>query len=282
MCRILSKKKFRRGREFAGARTQIMACWRGRSLPQTERVFCQTCKKEVKKTEEIVILISAGTIPGKRSAQTAQSELYARAFSQFGVSCVLDGGWGEVSGLAERMDGLLLSGGGDIHPRFYGRSISGQAACVDEQRDERERDLLRCFCEKRKPVFGICRGIQVLDVYFGGTLVRELCTAHLHENTKHSIVTAESGYLRGMLGERLTVNSYHHQAIRTLGRGLLVTAVSDADGVIEGIEHEALPVSAVQWHAERMIEGVCRDTDASMRPLLAHFVSQVRNSCVMV
>ena len=259
-----------------------MACWRGRSLPQTERFFCQTCKKEVKKTEDIVILISAGTIPGKRSAQTAQSELYARAFSQFGVSCVLDGGWGDVSGLAERMDGLLLSGGGDIHPRFYGRSISGQAACVDEQRDERERDLLRCFCEKRKPVFGICRGIQVIDVFFGGTLFRELCTAHLHENTKHSIVTAESGYLRGMLGERLTVNSYHHQAIRTLGRGLLVTAVSDADGVIEGIEHETLPVSAVQWHAERMIEGVCRDTDASMRPLLAHFVSQVRNSCVTV
>lgn len=245
-----------------------------------ERFFRQICKKEVKKTEDTVILISTGTIPGKRSAQTAQSELYARAFSQFGASCVLDGGYGDVSILAERMDGLLLSGGGDIHPRFYGRSMSGQATSVDEQRDERERDLLRCFCEKRKPVFGICRGIQVVDVFFGGTLFRELGTAHLHESTIHTVVTAENGGLRGMLGERLSVNSYHHQAIRTLGRGLVVTAVSDADGVIEGIEHDSLPVSAVQWHAERMIEGVCRDTDVSMRPLLSHFVTQVRRACV--
>jgi putative glutamine amidotransferase len=242
--------------------------------------FRQISKKEMKKTRDTVILISAGKIPGKRSVQTAQSELYARAFQPFGASCVLDGGCGDVSVLAERMDGLLLSGGGDIHPRFYGRNLNGQFASVDEQRDERERDLLRSFCEKRKPVFGICRGIQVVDVFFGGTLFRELGTAHLHESTIHSVVTSENGGLREMLGERLSVNSYHHQAIRTLGRGLVVTAVSDADGVIEGIEHDSLPVSAVQWHAERMIEGVCRDTETSMRPLLARFVAQVRQSCV--
>lgn len=236
----------------------------------------------MKKTENTVILVSAGTTPGKRSRQTAQSELYARALQQVGAIGVLDGCHGDPEQLAERMDGLILSGGGDIHPAFYGQAISGQAVSVDEQRDERERDLLRCFCEQEKPVLGICRGLQVIDVFFGGTLFRELGTARLHENTIHTVITSEGGSLREMFGERLLVNSYHHQAIRTLGHGLLVTAVSEADGVIEGIEHEELPIMAVQWHAERMIEGVCRDTKRSMRPLLEQFVSRTQRWEAMI
>ena len=228
----------------------------------------------MKKTEDIVILISAGTIPGKRSAQTAQSELYARAFSQFGVSCVLDGGWGDVSGLAERMDGLLLSGGGDIHPSYYGKHLTGLDTSVDQQRDEREWELLQQFCERKKPVLGICRGIQVIDVFFGGTLFRHLGTAHVHDTTIHTVVTSEGGRLRSLFGETLPVNSYHHQAIRTLGAGLHVTAVSDADGVIEAIEHDSLPVMAVQWHPERMIESICRDTEVDMGPLFAAFLAE--------
>ncbi len=236
----------------------------------------------MKKTENTVILVSAGTVPGKRSAQTAQSELYARALQKVGAIAVLDGGCGDPMALAERMDGLVLSGGGDIHPAYYGQIISGQAMSVDEQRDERERELLRCFCEQEKPVLGICRGLQVIDVFFGGTLFRELGTAHLHESTIHTVITAESGSLRDLLGESIAVNSYHHQAIRTLGRGLIVTAVSEADGVIEGIEHETLPVTAVQWHAERMMEGVCRDTKISMRPLFEQFVSRIRQCAAVV
>lgn len=173
------------------------------------------------------------------------------------------------------MDGLILSGGGDIHPRYYGQKLSRKILGLDEQRDEREWELLRCFCQRKKPVLGICRGIQVIDVFFGGTLFHELGTVQLHQNTIHTVITSESGGLRPLLGERFPVNSYHHQAIRTLGRGLSVTAVSDADGVIEGIEHEALPVWAVQWHAERMLEGVCRDTEASMAPLFARFIQQL-------
>lgn len=213
---------------------------------------------------------------GKRSAQTTQSELYARALECVGAAGVLDGGYGDPEWLAERMDGLILSGGGDIHPAFYGQVISGQAMSVDEQRDERERDLLHCFCKREKPVLGICRGLQVIDVFFGGTLFRELGTARLHENTVHTVITSESGSLREMFGKSLLVNSYHHQAIRTLGRGLIVTAVSEADGVIEGIEHEELPITAVQWHAERMIAGVCRDTKTSMLPLLEQFICRTR------
>lgn len=79
---------------------------------------------------------------------------------------------------------------------------------------------MRWFCAKKKPILGICRGMQVVDVFFGGTLFRHLGTAHVHDNTLHTIITAESGRLRPLLGEKLAVNSYHHQAIRTLGAGL--------------------------------------------------------------
>lgn len=229
----------------------------------------------VKNTENTVILVSSGTISGGRSRQVAQSELYARALARFGGSMLLDGGFGSAETLAERTDALLLSGGGDIHPAYYGRHLTGKdAARVDQRRDEREWELLRQFCARKKPVFGVCRGIQVIDVFFGGTLFQHLATAHVHESTIHTVVTSEGGWLRPLLGASLPVNSYHHQAIRTLGAGLCVTAVSDADGVIEAIEHETLPVRAVQWHPERMVDGLCRDTDAEMGPLFADFLAR--------
>ncbi len=231
--------------------------------------------QEVKNTANTVILVSTGTVCGRRSRQTAQSELYARALSRFGAAAVLDGGYGSEETLAERADALVLSGGGDIHPAYYGKQLTGMDTSVDQQRDEREWELLRVFCARRKPVLGICRGIQVIDVFFGGTLFQHLATAHVHENTIHTVVTAQDGWLRPLLGESFPVNSYHHQAIRTLGAGLHVTAVSDADGVIEAVEHERLPVWAVQWHPERMVHGLCRDTDAEMKALFCDFLARI-------
>ncbi|MGN1030327.1 MAG: gamma-glutamyl-gamma-aminobutyrate hydrolase family protein [Butyricicoccaceae bacterium] len=226
----------------------------------------------MKNTKNPVILISAGTCAGERSRQTAQSELYARCLAACGAAGVLDGGCGPVC--PERFDGLLLSGGGDISPELCGMKHGERLRGIDRARDEREFALLEAFCAAEKPVLGICRGIQVIGVAFGGTLFEDLPTAELHRNTVHSVVTAESGGLRRPLGERFSVNSYHHQAIRTLGTGLRVTAVSDADGVIEGVEHEILPVWAVQWHIERMTEGICSDTNKNMRPLFERFVRQ--------
>ena len=208
-----------------------------------------------------------------RSRQTAQSELYARALARLGCTAVHDAGYGDARILAQLMDALVLSGGGDIHPLYYGKHLTGMDTSVDQHRDEREWELMRWFCENKKPVLGICRGMQVIDVFFGGTLFRNLGTAHVHDNTLHTIITAESGRLRPLLGEKLAVNSYHHQAIRTLGANLHVTAVSDADGVIEAIEHDTLPVMAVQWHPERMIDGLCQDAEADMLPLFSTFLT---------
>lgn len=233
-------------------------------------------KQEVKNTKNPVILISTGSMLGKRSRQITQSELYARCLTQFGGIAVYDGGYGDAAQLAEWCDGLLLSGGGDIHPSYYGKYLTGLHTSVDQQRDEREWELLQQFCERKKPVFGICRGIQVIDVFFGGTLFRHLGTAHVHDTTIHTVITSENGRLRSMFGENLPVNSYHHQAIRTLGAGLYVTAVSDADGVIEAIEHDSLPVMAVQWHPERMVTSICRDTEVDMEPLFTAFLAQCK------
>lgn len=109
---------------------------------------------------------------------------------------VHDAGYGNAALLAERMDALVLSGGGDIHPLYYGKHLTGLDTSVDPHRDEREWELMRWFCAKKKPILGICRGMQVVDVFFGGTLFRHLGTAHVHDNTLHTIITAESGRLR--------------------------------------------------------------------------------------
>lgn len=231
--------------------------------------------QEVKNTANTVILISSGTISGKRSRQVAQSELYARSLELFGGIGLLDCGCGSAEYLAEKADALLLSGGGDLHPSYYGRNRCEVDTDVDERRDAREWELLRQFCARRKPVLGICRGIQVIDVFFGGTLFQHLTTAHVHQNTVHTVVTSENGWLRRMVGEKLAVNSYHHQAIRTLGNGLRVSAVSDADGVIEAVEHDSLPIRAVQWHPERMMQDLCRDTNADMHPLFDAFIQMI-------
>lgn len=198
-----------------------------------------------------------------------QSVLYADALARAGGIGLLDCGTGDADVLAERTDALLLSGGGDLHPAYYGSSMDGTDGDVDEQRDKREWELLRAFCARRKPIFGICRGMQMIDVFFGGTLFQHLATAEIHQHTIHSVITSENSWLRPLYGECFSVNSYHHQAIRTLGIGLRVAAVSDADGVIEAVEHESLPIRAVQWHPERMIHGLCRDTQADMQPLFA-------------
>ena len=95
-----------------------------------------------------------------------------------------------------------------------------------------------------------------------------------YDRAVHKVTIKKGTPLYDIIGaEQISVNSYHHQAIRTLGAGLHVTAVSDADGVIEAIEHDTLPIMAVQWHPERMIDGLCQDAACDMLPLFAAFLA---------
>ena len=154
---------------------------------------------------------------------------------------------------SDEYDGLLLSGGADMHPRYYGEEINGSVG-IDEARDAAEMELLRRFVEAKKPVMGICRGHQLINVFFGGSLTQHIDTASDHRadgDSVHSVDSEEGSILTSLYGKQFHVNSNHHQAIEGLGDGLRIVQTSDADGIIEGIEHTTLPIIGVQWHPER-------------------------------
>lgn len=161
-------------------------------------------------------------------------------------------------------DALLLTGGGDVDPALYGDAPDPHTNFVNRERDESEIALVRCFLDNGKPVFGICRGIQVLNVALGGRLIQHLpdCPAsrgaegHVQvdgRDVRHPVLLVQESRLAAALGMELEVNSAHHQALdpAAVGEGLRVAARSPA-GVIEAIESDTLPVLAVQWHPERM------------------------------
>lgn len=153
-------------------------------------------------------------------------------------------------------DGLLLAGGGDIDPARFGAGNRGSRG-IDPARDQAEFALLDAFLGAGKPVLGVCRGHQVVNVWLGGSLIQDLCPAlapaHSGEggDKVHPVRAAGGSLLHRLYGPAFAVNSAHHQALGRLGRGLSVTARS-TDGVVEGVEHDALPLVSVQFHPERM------------------------------
>ena len=176
---------------------------------------------------------------------------YLRAFSSAGatVCASLD-----ISRAAS-CSGLLLPGGGDIHPRHYGQPCRG-ARGIDEVRDAAELALTATFAAVGKPILGICRGLQLLNVYFGGTLHQDIM-GHAQQNgvdRVHSAYT-DDALLCLLYGGRCLVNSAHHQSIDCLGAGLRAIEWAD-DDTIEAVRHETLPIFAVQWHPERTCSGM--------------------------
>ncbi len=152
-------------------------------------------------------------------------------------------------------DGLLLAGGSDMDPSYFGQEDRGSLG-IDRDRDRTELALLDAFLGAGKPVLAICRGCQVVNVWLGGNLIQDLGERNpLHlrmdRDQVHQICAKSDSILCRMYGERFSVNSHHHQGIDCLGRGLRATAYSD-DGVVEAIEHESFPLVAVQFHPERM------------------------------
>lgn len=155
--------------------------------------------------------------------------------------------------------GLLVPGGGDMDPALYGQADAGSIS-PDPALDRRELALIRQFAEAGLPILGICRGAQLLNAAFGGTLIQDL-PGHSKENGTdrlHPIRAASGSRLARLYGERFTVNSAHHQAAGRIGRGFGVTARA-ADGVVEAMEHRTLPILAVQFHPERLTGALRRE-----------------------
>ncbi len=191
-----------------------------------------------------------------------------------------------LDAIYQRLDGVLLPGGGDINPQAYGQQAHETIDSVDDARDSIEMTLTRKAVADDLPIFGICRGVQVMNVALGGSLLQDIPSMVEHaarhtidkereprSKVLHDVRIEEGTRLAQIIGESVVpVNSIHHQALGNIAPGARVTAYS-SDGLKEGIElpdkHFAL---AVQWHPEDMI-----DDDPRMQALFDAFVDAARN-----
>jgi putative glutamine amidotransferase len=173
-----------------------------------------------------------------------------------GVAVVLTPNADLANFYLKSLDGLLLTGGGDIHPKHFGAKLPKMKLDLSpEERTSFELRMARGFLKAKRPVLGICLGCQTINVVLGGTLIQDLPTEkpHTRDHTEgnHRIFLNKGTRLRKLVGqESLHVNSRHHQAISKLGRGL-VSAAWSTDGVIEAIESNNHSfVFGLQWHPE--------------------------------
>ncbi len=181
----------------------------------------------------------------------------------------------------EDFDALLLPGGDDIDPSYYGEE---NTAChdIDKKLDELQFSMLNDFVKAKKPVLGICRGHQVIDVFFGGSMIQNVEHTETHvwledDDNVHEIRAEEGSILYRLYGERFSVNSAHHQAAKKIGDGLKVTAYA-ADGIVEAFEHESLPVFSFQFHPERMSYEKRRTDTVDGSPIFVYFLKLAKES----
>ena len=168
-----------------------------------------------------------------------------------------------------RLDGILMSGGADIDPKRYGAEPEPELQSIEPARDEFELKILELVYECELPIAGICRGLQILNVHAGGSLYQDVPPHSVRDKAPstrvHDITTEKGSILEKLYGEKLEVNSLHHQSIKTLGKHFSASATSN-DGIVEGIEHSQLPIVAVQWHPEMLDT---RDSDPIFRWLVS-------------
>jgi len=186
---------------------------------------------------------------------------------------------------AEDFDGILFAGGDDVDPSFYGEKKQHENVSGHRPRDEFELALLKRALAQRQPILGICRGLQMINVSFGGSLYQDLkrdadaqvehrqsAQGKSRQEATHGVVVTDPDSEWGSIvqGAR-QVNSLHHQAVKRLGRGLRVTARSE-DGFVEAVESaEPYPfLLAVQWHPEEMVD------TAEQREIFVRFLAKCR------
>jgi len=233
-------------------------------------------------------------VPHSGDREYAERSLpqYERAVEMAGgepVRIPLDQPPAEVMKLIERCDAVLLPGSkADVDPAKYDATRDPQTAAADSGRDTVDELLLQDAYNMRKPVLGICYGLQILNVYRTGTLVQHIQSAVKHEagrkvavahtvevepGTKLAMIVSSGGKALGISALAVPVNSSHHQAAEVVGDGLRVVARSPLDGVIEALEGTSADhfVLAVQWHPERSV-----DEDEPSRAIFRALVEAAR------
>jgi putative glutamine amidotransferase len=193
----------------------------------------------------------------------------------------------EAEALLGGIDGLLLSGGSDLDPSYYGEKAVSELGVTVPERDAFEMSLLEHALRRGLPILGICRGMQILNVALGGTLFQDLPSqvdhlvllGHRQETPKweptHEVEVNDGSKVAEILGtDELKVNSYHHQAVKNLAAGLVAVAHAP-DGVVEAVEWGDLSqrwLVGVQWHAEAM-----RDAGPEHRNLFEAHVAAAKH-----
>ena len=210
---------------------------------------------------------------------------YFQALEQAGAAPVmlpLTDDEAALSHIVDTLDGFLIAGGQDVSPSVYGEEQKPTCAETCPERDAMEGVLLRLLWDADKPVFGICRGLQILNAHLGGTLYQDLITEHPsdtnhrmaapYDRAEHLVSLIKDAPLYPLLGaEEIGVNSCHHQAIKTLAPDLRPMAISP-DGLMEAVyAPEKRFVWAVQWHPEFFFK-----KDENSRKLFAAFVNAAR------
>lgn len=187
--------------------------------------------------------------------------------------------------LVQSLDGLLLTGGGDIDPFLFFEEPIPKLGSITPDRDWLEIVLIKRFLEEEKPILGICRGCQILNVVAGGDMYQDIFSQSKGEllqhaqlaprdHLSHSITIEKNTLLHRLVGEeRIRVNSFHHQAVRRLAPGFVVSATS-SDGLIEAFESKEQPfVLGVQWHPEDLFK-----TRPEAQKIFAAFAQQCDKS----
>ena len=179
-------------------------------------------------------------------------------------------------------DGVLFTGGGDADPALYGEATLPECGKIEPMRDTLDMAALRIAIDQKKPILGICRGIQMINIALGGTLYQDIPSQYQteipHSQTtglhaySHSVRIVKDTPLYSLLQENeIPANSFHHQAIKDLGRGLVPMAYAP-DGIIEAVYSQELPyLRGYQWHPERLWQ-----IDADNLAIFTEFVKTCR------
>ncbi len=214
-----------------------------------------------------IIGLTSRTMMLPAARQTRPAETTARAYvdaieASGGLCVVLPNTAPAAAGaLLDRIDGLVLTGGDDPHPRAFGEQPHPRIDVVDERRDLFEYALVTEALERDLAVFGICRGVQMMNIALGGDIFQDLVTQAEHpichsqrtveDAPWHDLVVAPGTVLHEAVGAKsIAVNSFHHQSCRGLGQGLVASAWT-SDGLVEALEHPSRSwFLGVQWHPE--------------------------------